>query len=183
VQNINHLRALEGELARTIRTIDRIAFARVHLVIPERQLFQRDRNETTASIVLKVRGSLEASQVRAIQYLVASAVDGLKPERVSIVDERGELLASGEGGDESNVMAGTLAERKVAYETRLQRDVGAIVSSVVPAAPASRSRPTLITIDHQDRRQPTRDAGRPFRPAPSGRIELIHRARRRGERR
>jgi flagellar M-ring protein FliF len=48
VQNINRLRALEGELARTIRTIDRIAFARVHLVIPERQLFQKDRNETTA---------------------------------------------------------------------------------------------------------------------------------------
>jgi len=130
VQNINHLRALEGELARTIRTIDRIAFARVHLVIPERQLFQRDKSETTASIVLKVRGSLEASQVRAIQHLVASAVDGLKPERVSIVDESGDLLASGAGGGDS-LLAGSLAERTVAYETRLQRDIGAIVSSVV----------------------------------------------------
>jgi len=131
VQNINHIRALEGELARTIRTIDRIAFARVHLVIPERQLFQRDRNEATASIVLKVRGALDPAQVRAIQHLVASAVDGLKPERVSIVDETGALLATGGGGDDATLLAGTMAERTVAYETRLKRDVEAIVSSVV----------------------------------------------------
>jgi flagellar M-ring protein FliF len=131
VQNINRLRALEGELARTIRTIDRIAFARVHLVIPERQLFQKDRNETTASIVLKVRGSLEPAQVRAIQHLVASAVDGLKAERVSIVDETGQLLANGGGGDETTMLAGTMAERTVAFETRMQRDIEAIVSSVV----------------------------------------------------
>jgi flagellar M-ring protein FliF len=131
VQNINHLRALEGELARTIRTIDRIAFARVHLVIPERQLFQKDRNETTASIVLKVRGALEQAQVRAIQHLVASAVDGLKPERVSIVDETGALLATGGGGDDATMLAGTMSERSLAFENRLQRDIEAIVSSVV----------------------------------------------------
>jgi len=131
VQNINHLRALEGELARTIRSIDRIAFARVHLVIPERQLFQRDQNQATASIVLKVRGVLEASQVRAIQHLVASAVDGLKPERVSIVDETGQLLASGEGGDDANILSGTMVERTAAYEARLRKDIDAIVSSVV----------------------------------------------------
>jgi flagellar M-ring protein FliF len=131
VQNINHLRALEGELARTIRTIDRIAFARVHLSIPERQLFQKDRNETTASIVLKVRGTLEQQQVRAIQHLVASAVDGLKPERVSIVDETGALLATGGGGDEATMLAGTMSERTLAFENRLQRDIEAIVSSVV----------------------------------------------------
>src|ERR1700712_2638952 len=74
VQNINHLRALEGELARTIRGIDRIQAARVHLVLPERPLFARDKAEPTASIVLKVRGTLESQQVRAIRHLVASAV-------------------------------------------------------------------------------------------------------------
>ena len=87
VQNVNHLRALEGELARTIRAIDRVQMARVHLVLPERQLFSRDRPEATASIVLRVRGMLEPQQVRAIRHLVASAVNGLKPERVSIIDE------------------------------------------------------------------------------------------------
>src|ERR1700694_4685452 len=71
VQNINHLRALEGELARTIRAIDRIQAARVHLVLPERPLFSRDKVEPTASIVLKVAGALEPQQVRAIRHLVA----------------------------------------------------------------------------------------------------------------
>src|SRR6478672_4024004 len=95
VQNINHLRALEGELARTIRAIDRVQAARVHLVLPERALFSRDKAEASASIVLKVRGPLEPQQVRAIRHLVASAVNDLKPERVSIVDETGRLLADG----------------------------------------------------------------------------------------
>src|SRR5690242_11640097 len=95
VQNINHLRALEGELARTIKTLDRVQAARVHLVLPERPLFSRDKAEASASIMLKVRGALEASQVRAIRHLVASAVNGLKPQRISIVDEAGRLLADG----------------------------------------------------------------------------------------
>src|SRR3982751_181795 len=86
VQNINHLRALEGELARTIRALDRVQAARVHLVLPERPLFSRDKAEASASIVLKVRGELESQQVRAIRHLVASAVNGLKPQRVSVVD-------------------------------------------------------------------------------------------------
>src|SRR6202034_1874272 len=77
VQNINKLRALEGELARTIRAIDRVQFARVHLVIPERTLFARDQADPSASIILKVRGQLEAQQVQAIRHLVASAVNGL----------------------------------------------------------------------------------------------------------
>src|SRR5262249_11986595 len=85
VQNINPRRALEGELARTSKAIDRVQSARVHLVLPERPLFSRDKVEATASIVLKVRGALEAQQVRAIRHLVASAVNGLRPERVSVV--------------------------------------------------------------------------------------------------
>jgi flagellar M-ring protein FliF len=82
VQNINRLRALEGELARTIKALDRVQFARVHLVLPERTLFARDQAEPSAAIVLKVRGMLEATQVRAIRNLVASAVAGLKPARI-----------------------------------------------------------------------------------------------------
>src|SRR5208282_4063640 len=97
VQNINNLRALEGELARTIRTLDRVEDARVHLVLPERPLFSRDKIEPSASIVLKLRGTLDPSQVRAVRHLVATAVSGLRPQRISIVDERGQLLADGAG--------------------------------------------------------------------------------------
>ncbi|MFD2181486.1 flagellar basal-body MS-ring/collar protein FliF [Rhodoplanes azumiensis] len=130
VQNINHLRALEGELARTIRSLDRVQGARVHLVIPERPLFSRDKLEPSASIALKVRGQLETQQVRAIRHLVASAVNGLKPERVSVVDETGRLLADGAAGDPYG--AGVSGdERKLAYERNLRDQVESIVTSVV----------------------------------------------------
>ncbi|MER2605141.1 MAG: flagellar basal-body MS-ring/collar protein FliF, partial [Siculibacillus sp.] len=131
VQNINHLRALEGELSRTIRSIDRIQSARVHLVLPERQVFQRDKKEPTASIALKLRGSLESGQIRAIQHLVATAVEGLKPARVSIVDETGRLLAAGEGEDPAGLVAASIQERTQAYEGRLQTQIESIVASVV----------------------------------------------------
>jgi flagellar M-ring protein FliF len=130
IQNINHLRALEGELARTIRSLDRVEAARVHLVLPDRPLFSRDKIDPSASIVLKVRGSLQPQQVRAIRHLVATAVNGLKPERVSVVDERGKLLADG-AGDENALSGASADDRKVAYETRVRKEVETIVTSVV----------------------------------------------------
>ena len=128
VQNINHLRALEGELSRTIRAIDRVQAARVHLVLPERPLFSRETPEPSASIVVRVRGSLEPQQVRAIRHVVASAVNGLKPQRVSIVDEAGQLLADGATGDADGA---TGDERRAGFEKRMRNQVEAIVSSVV----------------------------------------------------
>lgn len=129
VQNINNLRALEGELARTIRGLDSVVAARVHLVMPERPLFSRDKVEPSASIVLKVHGTLEPQQVRAIRHLVASAVNGLKPQRVSIVDEAGRLLADGSGDDGVGEISAD--ERRAAFEKRLRDQVEAIVTSVV----------------------------------------------------
>jgi flagellar M-ring protein FliF len=128
VQNINRLRALEGELARTIKAIDRVQAARVHLVLPERPLFSRDAPEPSASVVLRVRGTLEGQQVRAIRQLIASAVTGLKPQRVSIIDEAGQLLANGNG---DNAEGATGDERRIAFERRMRDQVEAIVSSVV----------------------------------------------------
>jgi len=133
VQNINQLRALEGELARTIRSIDRVDQARVHLVIPEKALFQRDKQEPSASIALKVRGGLEPAQIRAIRHLVASAVEGLKPARVSIVDEQGALLADGAGTDN---LEGGADDRQAAYERRLSDQVQRIVENIVGAGRA-----------------------------------------------
>jgi flagellar M-ring protein FliF len=133
VQNINHLRALEGELARTIRAIDRIQAARVHLVLPERPLFSRETPEPSASIVVRVRGALEPQQIRAIRHLVASAVNGLKPQRVSIVDEAGQLLADGASGATDNAVGD---ERRAGFEKRMRNEIEAIVSSVVGAGRA-----------------------------------------------
>jgi flagellar M-ring protein FliF len=130
VQNINNLRALEGELARTIRTLDRVQDARVHLVMPDRPLFSRDKIEPSASIMLKVRGQLEPAQVRAIRHLVATAVNGLHPQRVSIVDEQGQLLADGAGDDTTGGDVSS-DERQAVYEKHLREQVESIVSSVV----------------------------------------------------
>jgi flagellar M-ring protein FliF len=128
VQNINHMRALEGELARTIRAIDRIQAARVHLVLPERPLFSRETPEPSASIVVRVRGALEPQQIRAIRHVVASAVNGLKPQRVSIVDEAGQLLADGATSEADNAVGD---ERRTVFEKRMRKQVEDIVSSVV----------------------------------------------------
>ncbi|MGQ0684048.1 flagellar basal-body MS-ring/collar protein FliF [Bradyrhizobium sp.] len=128
VQNINHMRALEGELARTIRAIDRIQAARVHLVLPERPLFSREKPEPSASIVVRVRGALEPQQIRAIRHVVASAVNGLKPQRVSIVDEGGQLLADGATSEAENAIGD---DRRNAFEKRMRKQVEDIVSSVV----------------------------------------------------
>jgi flagellar M-ring protein FliF len=130
VQNVNHLRALEGELARSIRAIGRVQAARVHLVMPERRLFERDREMPSAAIVLKLMGDLDAGQVRAIRHLAASSVEGLKPERVSIVDERGRLLADGARGADNEAGAG-LDEKQSGMERRLRAQIEEIVAGIV----------------------------------------------------
>ncbi len=117
VQQVNHLRALEGELARTIGSISQVKSARVHLVIPQRELFTREKPEPSASIILVQRGGLDHAQVVAIQHLVAAAVPGLKPSAVSVVDEQGTLLARGSDEDGNS---GTAEEMRAAYESRMR---------------------------------------------------------------
>jgi flagellar M-ring protein FliF len=135
VQNVNHLRALEGELARTIRSITQVQHARVHLVLPQREIFSRERTEPSASIILTLRGNrgLGREQVLSIQHLVAAAVQGLQPGKISIVDSSGTLLARGGNDDETGEFATNSEELRRSYERRmastieelLERSVGA----------------------------------------------------------
>lgn len=131
VQNINHLRAIEGELARTIKALNQVQAARVHLVLPKRKLFARDKAKASASIIIKSRGNLGGGQIRAIQHLVASAVEDLSPAQVSIVDEAGRLLASGGDLNNQGPMAEEVSQRTQAYEMRLTRELEEIVSRIV----------------------------------------------------
>ncbi|WP_082540237.1 flagellar basal-body MS-ring/collar protein FliF [Bosea sp. Leaf344] len=156
VQNINHLRALEGELSRTIRSIGRVQAARVHLVIPEKRLFERDREPPRASIVLKLAGELDAAQVRAVRHLVASAVDGLKPDRVSIVDERGRLLADGAQGEQGLAGLG-IEERQTAVEKRTKLQIEDIVASIVGHGRARVQVSALIDANRVESRSETFD--------------------------
>ena len=132
-QNINALRALEGELARTIMSINRVGFARVHLVMPRRELFSRERQQPSASVVLKMKGAgrLEKAQVQAIQHLISTAVPDLDPNRISIVDDRGTLLAKGGQGEPGAAAAGNAEEMKVTYEQRVARAVEQLLENTV----------------------------------------------------
>ncbi len=129
-QNINRLRALEGELARTIASLEGISSARVHLVLPERQLFARETEQPSASIVLGLRrDELTAGQVRAIRNLVASATPGLTTSRVTILDETGRLLAAAQSED--GAVAEGIDARQTATEERIRRTVTDIVEGIV----------------------------------------------------
>ena len=122
MQNVNRVRALEGELSRTIMSLNTVKSARVHLVLPRRELFTRDRQDPSASVALRMRGTirLDRSQVLAVQHLVAAAVPGLQPSRISIVDDRGTLLAR-LGDSEGGLLQGDITpdEQRVAFETRI----------------------------------------------------------------
>lgn len=129
VQNINHLRALEGELARSIQSIDRVTAARVHLVLPEHKLFTKDEQKPSASIVLRTQGRLAAGQVNAIQHLVAAAVPDLDPQRISIVDERGNLLAAGTDQSQTGAFSANADDRRMAYEAQLKSELETLLAN------------------------------------------------------
>ncbi|HEY1963021.1 MAG TPA: flagellar basal-body MS-ring/collar protein FliF [Rhizomicrobium sp.] len=131
VQNINRLRALEGELARSIQTIEGVDSARVHLVIPERQIFSRDAQNPSGSVVLKTRGVMDRGQVGAIQHLVAAAVAGLEPSRIAIIDDKGDLLAGGDSKDGVDTASADEEQHATDFEDRLRQRIESIVASIV----------------------------------------------------
>jgi flagellar M-ring protein FliF len=133
VQNVNLLRALEGELARTIRSLDDVDAARVHLVMPRRQIFSRDKEEASASVVLKLRGpgSFSPQQVLAVQNLIASAVPGLKPQRVSVIDDKGNLLAHPAEDGADGVTGQSAEDMRLSYENRLARAIETLLERSV----------------------------------------------------
>ena len=135
VQNLNRQRALEGELARTIKSIRGVTSARVHLVLPKRQLFEEETESPSASIMVAVSGrGLVPEQVRAIRNLAAGAVPDLKPDRVTLVDEAGELLAGGEGGDGGSGAAAQAGRSEA--EEKIRKTVKDLVEGVVGAGKA-----------------------------------------------
>jgi flagellar M-ring protein FliF len=131
VQNINRLRAIEGELSRSIQTIEGVESVRVHLVVPERQIFSREQQNPSGSVVLKTRGTLGKGQVQAIQHLVAAAVQGLNPERVAIIDDKGNLLAGGTERTDQDANATAQEQHTTDFEDRIRQRVESMVASIV----------------------------------------------------
>lgn len=134
VNNVNLIRALEGELGRTISAFDHVDSARVHLVMPKQDLFSKTKAEPTASVVLKMRGNqpLEPSQIVAISHLVATAVPELSTKKITIVDTQGRPFKKGGAeGDDAGIIASTNEEFRVQYERRLKSTIEDLVSRSV----------------------------------------------------
>ena len=130
MQNLNYKRALEGELMRTLRTLDEVSDARVHLVIPEPSLFTDEVEPPTATVVLdlKQNRSLAANKVEAIANLIASAaVEGLDPQMVTIVDTRGNQLSQ-PVTDELARQSSTKMDVKFTYERRMADKVSTLIN-------------------------------------------------------
>ncbi|MFC7291464.1 flagellar basal-body MS-ring/collar protein FliF [Hirschia litorea] len=131
VQNINRVRALEGELARTVSSLDNVRGARVHLVLPERRLFERDAQTASASVVMSVAGrGMTPAQVRAIRNLVAGSVPNLEVNRITLLDDKGRLLAAGAENGEGGFGDGNVDERQTSIEQQIRSKVLTVVESV-----------------------------------------------------
>lgn len=123
-QDTNFKRAMEGELAKTVEAIDGVDTAVVHLAIPEKEVFAEEQNPVTASVLVKTRPgvSLDPEQVQAIVNLVASSIDGLNPDNVSVADSTGKVLTSpgGGGADGGGTRAQMVQDVQDQYQSKLQ---------------------------------------------------------------
>lgn len=128
-ERINFQRALEGELERTIASLAEVTQARAHITLPERSVFLERDEPAKASIVVRLQGGHELSkeQTRAISYLVASAVEGLDPNAVVVMDQTGRLFTSRSGGSED------LSDRQLEFQRSVERDAASrILATLEP---------------------------------------------------
>lgn len=132
-QNIKLVRALEGELSRTIGAFEQVEKARVHLVMPQREIFSKEKVEPRASVVLKFRGSkkLGKSEIDAISHLIVTAVPGLEMKSVTIVDTKGRALKVGSAEEDSGFAGAKNEEVRIATEERLRQVIEDLLSNTL----------------------------------------------------
>ncbi len=136
VQKVNYRRALEGELSKTIGTMEEIEKVRVHIVIPEKTLFEKDQKMPTASVILNLKSGRSVSKLnmQGIQNLVANSVEGMQAKNVSVVDQRGKLLSKVD--EKKGGIAGMSAdqyEQKKQLEMYLKDKAQSMLQSVLGA--------------------------------------------------
>ena len=132
-QDINYIRALEGELGKSIASLNAVSAVRVHLVIPKREPFQREQKVPTASVVIKTKGSntLSPQNIQAIQQLVAAAVPGLDASRVAIIDNNGRLLAKSTDSADSQETNNGINNHRILLEEKLSHTIESLVERTV----------------------------------------------------
>lgn len=133
VQKLNYQRALQGELSRTISQLSGVDQARVHLAIPEKSLFKEDEKVPTASVVVKMKsaGSLRESEVQGIIHLVSSSVEGMDPEKVTVLDSRGKVLSKGGTTDTTGKMTTAMLEMQRSYEKSVEDRLQSLLDRAV----------------------------------------------------
>jgi flagellar M-ring protein FliF len=133
VQHLNYQRALQGELARTIAQLGGVESARVHLAIPERSVFVSQDREPSASVVVKLAAgrSLAHAQIDGIVHLVASSVQGMAPDAVTVVDEGGRMLTAGRQGDDGIAATGSAIDYQRGIERGLEERIESLLATVV----------------------------------------------------
>jgi flagellar M-ring protein FliF len=133
VQRVNLQRALQGELARTIRQFPQVAQARVHLSVPERSLFVREAERPHGTVVLQLHPgtTLQPAQMQGIVHLVSSAVPGMSPQDVHLVDTTGKVLYSSADGEGAGGASGRVLERQVEMERRLEAKIHGMLEPVL----------------------------------------------------
>lgn len=159
-QKVNLLRALQGELERTIETIEGVEQARVHLVLPDETLFVEDEKPATASVVLKLKRGIDLApeQVKGVSFLMSRAVKGLDPKSVTIVDERGKVLTFEE--DESAGIAkltNTQFRIKRAFEGELERKLLQMLTPVAGKRKVLVSASAMLDFSKAEHTQETYD--------------------------
>ncbi len=132
VQKINRKRALQGELARTIRAFDEVKNARVMIVLPKESVFVEETKLPSASILLELKQDLDEEKVAAIAHLVASAVPDLTPQRITIVDTAGRILFEGKSEEEkARIKAKNLADAQYKYKVRFETNMANRIQSML----------------------------------------------------
>ena len=133
LQKINYRRALEGEISKSISSINGVNSSRLHIVMPEPRLFKEDKQEATASVILTLSraGGISQNQVEGIIYLVASSVEGLHPENITVLDSAGRLLSSKKQGSELGQLTSYQHELKKNVEEYLENKALSILDPVI----------------------------------------------------
>jgi flagellar M-ring protein FliF len=132
VQELNYKRALEGELSRTINRFQEVQSSKVFIVLPKQSLFVEASKPASASVQLELRSSLPPSRLAAIVHLVASAVEGLDPEQVTVVDTRGRVIFKGSSKEDAAALLNNIQiEYKRRVESEIRSDVESMLEGVV----------------------------------------------------
>jgi flagellar M-ring protein FliF len=150
-QRINYERGLEGELTRTIMSLDGVRFARLHLVLPQSSLFQRDQDRPKAAVMLMMEPGklLSSAQIEGIRQLVAHAVPQLKPDRVSVLDHRGYDLTPSAAGDEAMLAATrNRMKAKEEVESYLAAKIYDVIGGLYPPGSVAVSVDVALRLDH-----------------------------------